>query len=67
MYLWKENEKELKGFVAKYKDKMIVIHNVPCYICYYGHIKVSRKTRERIGSLLKEAYAKGISEIDFGS
>ena len=60
-------KKEVKGFVANYKDRMIVIHNVPCYICYYGHIKSSRKTRIRIGSLLKIAYEKGLSEINFGS
>ena len=59
--------KDLKGFVANYKDRMIVIHNVPCYNCYYGHIKLSRKTRVRIGSLLNIAYEKGLSEIDFGS
>ena len=59
--------KEVKEFVANYKDRMIVIHNVPCYICYYGHIKLSRKTRVSIGSLLKIAYEKGFSEIDFGS
>jgi hypothetical protein len=58
-------KKEVKGFVTTYRDQMIVIHNVPCYTCHYGHIKASRKTRERIGSLLKEAYVKGISEIDF--
>ena len=58
-------EKEVKRFVTTYKDQMIVINNVPCCTCHCGHIKASRKTRERIGSLLKEAYVKGISEIDF--
>jgi hypothetical protein len=60
-------KKEVKGFVANYKGRMIVIHKVPCYICYYGHIKLSRKTRETIGTLLKITYEKGLSEIDFGS
>lgn len=58
-------KKELKRFVTTYRNQMIVIHNVPCYTCHYSHFKASRKTRERIESLLKEAYAKGISEIDF--
>ncbi|WHY76099.1 hypothetical protein QNH20_18480 [Neobacillus sp. WH10] len=58
-------EEEVKGIVKKYKDKMIIINNVPYYICYWGHIKTDRQTRVTISELLKKAHDEGLSEIDF--
>lgn len=59
--------KEVKAMVTTYRNKMVVIHNVPYYICFYGHVRMSRKTRVRIESLLNEAYQKNLSEINFWS
>lgn len=57
--------KEAKGMVTTYRNKMVIIHNVPYYFCFYGHVRISRKTRVRIESLLEDAYKKGLSEINF--
>ncbi|WLR53590.1 hypothetical protein LC048_13765 [Mesobacillus subterraneus] len=58
-------EEEVKGIVTKYKDKSIIINDVPYFICHFGHIRMARTTRKSVKTLLEKAYEEGNTEIDF--
>ncbi|WLR53569.1 hypothetical protein LC048_13655 [Mesobacillus subterraneus] len=61
----RELEEEVKGIVTKYKDKRILVNEVPYFICHFGHIKMTRLTRKSVRTLLEKAYEEGRTEIDF--
>lgn len=52
---------------TEYKERTILINNVPIYEYNNKQIKISRKTRIRLRSLVHEAYESNKDNVEFSN